>query len=108
MSSMADDRRVAAFRARLAEDLRSKYDRKTVRVRKGDTVKILRGEYSGVEAKVTTVEPQTGRIAVEGVTREKIAGGTVPIKIHASKVMVTALNLDDRWRRNRLEGRKGE
>ncbi|MEM4298306.1 MAG: 50S ribosomal protein L24 [Nitrososphaerota archaeon] len=90
-------------RARLSDELRSKYGIKNVRVRKGDTVKILRGEYRGIEGKVTGVFVEDGRIAVEGVTREKIRGGTVPIKIHASKVLVTELNLDDKWRKEKIE-----
>jgi large subunit ribosomal protein L24 len=94
------------LQARLADDLRSKYGRRTLRVRKGDTVKVLRGEYSGVEAKVTAVDSHTGRLSIEGVTREKIAGGTVPVRIHISKVMVTTLNLDDPWRKNSVEGKE--
>jgi large subunit ribosomal protein L24 len=97
-----------ALHASLVGELRSKYTKRSVRVRKGDTVKVLRGEYSGVEAKVTAVHPRSGRLSVEGVTREKIAGGTVPIQIHASKVMITALNLDDPWRKKALEAKEGE
>jgi large subunit ribosomal protein L24 len=90
--------------APLSPELREKYGRRSVRVRVGDSVKILRGEFSGVEGKVTAVYPDEGRLAVEGVTREKIAGGTVPVKIHASKVMVTSLDLGDKWRKARIEG----
>ncbi|MEM1994252.1 MAG: 50S ribosomal protein L24 [Nitrososphaerales archaeon] len=92
--------------AHLSDDLRAKYGIRSLPLRKGDTVKILRGEYAGVEGKVTAVYRAMGRIAVEGVTREKIAGGTAPVKIHASKVMITSLNLDDKWRQKILE-RKG-
>lgn len=90
-------------RARLSDELRSKYGLKTVRVRKGDTVKIVRGEYKGVEGKVNKVFTEEGRLAIDGVTRERIRGGTVPVKIHASKVVITELNLDDKWRKRRVE-----
>lgn len=89
--------------AALSSELREKYGVRSVRVRKDDSVKVLRGEYKGVEGKVTKVFTESGRINIEGVTREKIAGGTVPIKIHASKVMVASLNLDDRRRKKKLE-----
>ncbi len=101
----------AMVRATLSPDLREKYRVKSVRVRKDDSVKVLRGEYKGVEGKVTKIYIGKGRLSVEGVTREKIAGGNVPIKIHASKVMVTNLNLSDEWRRRVLEKKtkaKGE
>lgn len=91
--------------APLSDELAAKYNRQSVRLRKGDTVKVLRGEYKGVEGKITGVEADEGRIMIEGVTREKIAGGTVPVKIHASKVLTTNLNLDDKWRKNVLEGK---
>lgn len=90
--------------ATLSEDLRTKHGKRVLSVRKGDTVKIIRGEYSGIEGKVARVFPEQGRLAVEGVTREKIKGGTVPVRIHASKTMITTLNLDDKWRRDKLEG----
>ncbi len=94
----------ARLRATLLPELRSAHGVRSARVRKGDTVKILRGEYKGVEGKVTQVYPSTGRISVEGVTREKLAGGTVPVKIHASKMVLTALDLSDSLRRSKFQG----
>lgn len=59
----------------------------------------------GVEGKVTGVDLEMGTITIEGVTREKIAGGTVNVKIHSSNVLVTTLNLDDKLRKRKLEER---
>ncbi len=92
--------------ARLSDALREKYKRRSLAVRKGDTVKILRGDFRNIEGKVTAVYPKEGRIAVEGVTREKVKGGTVQLTIHASKVMLTNLNLDDKRRKASLEGKE--
>ena len=91
-------------RASLSSDLKTKYTTNSVRVRPGDNVKLVRGEYAGVEGKIQKVFPQEGRITVEGVTREKIAGGTTPLRIHTSNVVVTGLNLEDKFRRQKLEG----
>ncbi len=88
----------------LSTDLKAKYTSNSVRVRPGDSVKLVRGEYAGVEGKIQKVFPQEGRITVEGVTREKIAGGTAPLRIHTSNVVVTGLNLEDKFRREKLEG----
>ncbi|MHB8565999.1 MAG: 50S ribosomal protein L24 [Nitrososphaerales archaeon] len=96
----------ALLRASIATDLKSKYGRNSIRVRPGDSVKLVRGEYSGIEGKVQKVFPNEGRVTVEGVTREKIAGGTTQIRIHASNLVVTSLNLDDKFRRQKLEGSK--
>ena len=98
------DRSLKLARAALSSDLKSKYGTNSVRLRTGDSVKLVRGEYAGVEGKIQKVYPKEGRITVEGVTREKIAGGTTPLRIHASNVVVTSVNLDDKFRRQKIEG----
>ncbi|MGQ9780922.1 MAG: 50S ribosomal protein L24 [Nitrososphaeria archaeon] len=87
------------LKARLSDDLRSKYAFKTARVRKGDSVRIVRGEFAGVEGKVTGVDVKGSRLTVEGVSRERVKGEQTPVKIHVSKVVVTSLNLDDKYRK---------
>jgi large subunit ribosomal protein L24 len=89
--------------APLSKDLKEKHRLDNIELRKGDTVKIARGDFKGIEGKVVKVFPELGRITIEGVTREKLKGGTVPVKVHASKVIVTGLNLDDKARRKGLE-----
>ena len=92
------------MRASLSSDLKSKYGRNSVRVRIGDSVNPVRGEYSGVEGKIQHLFPREGRLTLEGVTREKIKGGTSEVRIHASNVIVTGLNLEDKFRRLKIEG----
>jgi len=93
------------LKARLSDDLRSKYAFKTARVRKGDSVRIVRGEFAGVEGKVTGVDVKHCRLTVEGVSRERVKGEQTPVKIHASKVVITSLNLDDKYRKALFEAR---
>jgi large subunit ribosomal protein L24 len=90
--------------AALSSDLKARYAKNSVRVREGDSVKLVRGEYSGIEGKVQKVFPSEGLVTVEGIHREKIAGGNTPVKIHSSNLVVTALNLNDKWRRTSVEG----
>lgn len=90
------------FSSPLSEELREKYRRRSIRPRAGDTVKILRGEFKGVEGKVTKVLASRGKLNVEGVVKEKAAGGTSPLPIDPSKVVVTSLNLEDRLRKAKL------
>jgi len=87
----------------LSRDMKEKHSFDHVTLRKGDTVKIMRGDFKGIEGKVSKTFSKSGQINVEGVTREKLKGGTVQVKINASKVMVTSLNLDDKLRREELE-----
>ncbi|MGI0025622.1 MAG: 50S ribosomal protein L24, partial [Nitrososphaera sp.] len=92
--------------ASLADSLREVYKKRTLRVVKGDSVKVLRGEYKGVEGKVENVDTERGTLNIEGVQREKIRGGQVKVPIHASKVMITNLNLSDKYRSNKVQGDK--
>ena len=90
----------------LAKDLKEKHHCKSMRVIEGDSVKVLRGEFKGIEGKVTKVSTEKRGIAIEGIKREKLKGGNVDIYIHPSNVVITSLNLEDKWRVNRLEGQK--
>ncbi|HXW36879.1 MAG TPA: 50S ribosomal protein L24 [Nitrososphaerales archaeon] len=88
----------------LSKELREKYHRRSVTARKDDKVMIVRGEFKGIEGKVTKVIPSTGRLNVEGVNKEKMAGGTAPVPVHASNVVVTEVILSDKKRKKTLEG----
>ena len=90
----------------LSKELREKYGRRSARVIEGDTVRIMRGEFKGIDGKVIQVSTEKNSIAVEGIKREKLKGGNVDIYIHTSNVMITGMNLDDKWRQNRLEKQK--
>ena len=67
--------------------------------RRGDRVKVLRGNYAGTEGTVLRVLPQENKVVVEGVnqrkrhmrpTQENPEGGIVSFEapIHASNVML--------------------
>ena len=84
--------------ANLSENLRKQHNKRSMRVIKGDTVRILSGEYVGVEGKVEKVNTEKSTLSIEGVQREKIRGGKVKVQIHASNVQIISLNTDDEYR----------
>ena len=84
--------------ANLSENLREQYNKRSMRVIKGDTVRILRGEYVGIEGKVEKVNTERSTLSIEGVQREKIRGGKVKVQIHASNVQIISVNTDDEYR----------
>lgn len=92
--------------AHLSQGLRAQHDIKSLAVRSGDTVRVMRGDHRGVEGKVTRVDLAKYRVFVEGLTREKVDGTTVFLPVHPSKVVITRLNLDDKWRKKILETKK--
>ncbi len=95
----------SAVYSNLSEDLKKQYNKRSVSVIKGDTVKIMRGEYKGVEGKVEKINSVKGRLSIEGVQREKIKGGQVKVQIHASNVIISSLKLDDDYRKNKIENK---
>ena len=84
--------------ANLSENLRKQHNKRSMRVIKGDTVRILRGEYVGIEGKVEKVNTERSTLSIEGVQREKIRGGKVKVQIHASNVQIISVNTDDEYR----------
>ncbi len=100
-------RRHKLLTARMSEELISKYGVKRIGVRVGDTVKIVRGDWVGHEGKVVRVDLGSGRIYVDGVTVKKADGTPVHYPIHPSKVIITKLDLSDKWREKIIKRRKG-
>ncbi len=100
-------RRRKFLSAPLSDELKAKYGLRSLPVRKGDTVKVMRGDFSGIEGKVIGVDRERARILVEGITRESVSGEAKNVPIHASKVMITSLDLSDKWRAEALSARAG-
>lgn len=96
--------RSAMVSSHLDEPLRKEYKLRSVRVIKGDTVKVVRGDDDiiGLEGKVQEVDTKTGRIVVEGVTIAKADGAQTARPVHSSKVIVTKLDLTDARRKDKL------
>jgi large subunit ribosomal protein L24 len=94
--------------APLADELREQYKKRTMRIVKGDSVMVVRGEYKGRGGRVEDVDTERGTLHIEGMQREKIRGGQVKVPIHASNVKITALKLEDKRRSNKLQGGKPE
>ena len=88
--------------AHLSPELREKYKRRSFPVRVGDKVKIMRGEFKGVEGKVIRVDRERQMVYIENVTIKKADGSSVNRPIHVSNVMITELNLDDPYRKKAL------
>jgi len=89
----------------LSDELRKKYSRKSIRVVEGDSVKIVRGEFKGVDGKIAQVSTEKNSVAIEGIKKEKTKGDKFDVLIHTSNLLVTGLNTEDKWRISKLEGK---
>jgi len=89
--------------APLSNELAASRGAKTLPVRKGDTVRIQRGDNKGFEGKISRVDLKAFRIYLEGLTREKVDGTNIFLPVHPSKVEIRNLNLDDKKRKAILD-----
>ncbi|MDD3574414.1 50S ribosomal protein L24 [Methanospirillum sp.] len=96
--------RGSLLHASLSKDLQGRYKRRSIRVIKGDTVKVLRGDHTGTEGKVDNVNTKSLKIVVDGVSVKKADGSEVPRPIDPSNVVITDLNLEDKRREQKLSG----
>jgi len=92
----------------LEENLLLKYDQRSVPLITGDTVKVMRGVFKGHEDKVAKIHVKDYRVEVEGVTITKADGKKIAKPLHPSNLLITKLNLTDKWRRNNLERKVSE
>ena len=90
----------------LSKELRKKYGKRSVRILKGDTAKIIRGEFSGVDGKVTKISIPDRGVNIEGVKKEKLKGDKFDVYVRTTNIVLTALDTEDKWRINKLEGKK--
>jgi large subunit ribosomal protein L24 len=91
--------------AHLSSEISASRGVKTLPVRKGDTVRIERGDHKGFEGKVSRIDSKHYRVFLEGLTREKVDGTNIFVSVHPSKIQIRNLNLDDKRRKDIL-GRK--
>ena len=89
----------------LSKDLKDKYSVRAMPVRKGDQVKITRGQQKGREGKVQTVYRRRRCIYIEKIVKEKTNGQQAQIPIHPSNCTITSLKLD-KDRKSILEKKK--
>ena len=90
----------------LSEELRERYETRSLPVRKGDTVIVMRGDFKEQEGKVEKVDLKHYRLLIDGVSVQKPDGNQVYHPVHPSNVMLVELDLDDEKRNQAIE-RKG-
>ncbi len=91
--------------ATLSPELREKFGVRSLPVRKGDKVKVMRGDFKGHVGKVVKVDLKRYRVYIDGVTIKRSDGTPVFRPIHPSNLMIVELDLSDPWRKKILERR---
>lgn len=87
----------------LNKDLRKKYGKRNVVIRKGDSVSIMRGQFKKKTGKIGSVDLKKLRVSIEGIQRTKKDGTKVNVWFNASNLQIKELNLDDKKRMDSIE-----
>ncbi|PIU75995.1 50S ribosomal protein L24 [Candidatus Pacearchaeota archaeon CG06_land_8_20_14_3_00_35_12] len=89
--------------ANLSKELRKKYNRRNLSLRKGDVVRIMVGKFRNSKGKITEVNCQNLKIYIENIMRKKSDGSNVPIPIDPSNVQIIEPAIQDKKRIKILE-----
>lgn len=88
-------KRRKSMAAPLGPDLRDKYGFRSISVREGDKVRVTRGDFWGVEGKISEIDTDSQRIQVEGVETATADETEVSTPIHPSNVEIIKLEKDE-------------
>jgi len=84
--------------AHLDKTLRKEYKKRSMPVRKGDEVVVMRGKFRKKRGNVTHIDLSKMKIFIDDIKIKKVSGQEVEIPIEPSNVKITKLNLDDKKR----------
>lgn len=90
----------------LSKELKEKYKTRSLSIRKGDEVEIMRGSFKKRKGKISKVNSKKYKVYIEGVTRKKTDGTERQVPFHPSNLRVVNLNLEDKRRAKILERKK--
>lgn len=91
--------------AHLSKELKDKYKKKAIPIRKNDTVKVFRGQFKGKSGKISKIILRKTKIYIEGIEQIKKDGTKTFYPIHPSNVIIVDIDLKDKIRKEIL-GRK--
>lgn len=91
------------MRSALSKELRKKYGKRNFSLKKGDKVKVMRGQFKKHEGKVERIDMKKSKIYISGIEVVKKDGTKTTYPFSPSNLMIAELNLDDKMRRKMLE-----
>jgi len=91
----------------LSSELRKQHSRRSVPVRKGDEVVVMRGKFKKRSGKIARVNTKKYRVYIEGLMIRRTDGTERQAPLHPSNLKITKLNLQDRRRVAALKRKSG-
>lgn len=97
-------KKIKSLSANLSFDLREDLGFRSLSLREGDEVRVMRGDFKGMEGEITEVDTDNRMVVVEGVETATADETEVPRPVHASNLEITDLE-DDEMRDKIIERR---
>lgn len=87
----------------LSKDLRVQMKRRSVGIRKGDQVQIIKGKFKNTQGTVTNVDIKKMKIYIDSAVVKKKGGGQVQVPLTTAKLKITKLVTTDKSRQKLVE-----
>ena len=81
--------------AHLAKNLRDQWNTRSLALRKGDEVKVMRGKYKGETGKISKIDLKRTKVYIENIKRKKVSGEEVHVPFNPSVILITNPGMDD-------------
>ena len=93
------------FTVPLDESLQTEWGIKRLPVRKDDSVRIIAGEFVGIEGKVLEIHKKVRKVTIEEATLQKRDGSNYFVPIPVSKIILTKFGEKkmDTWREKMID-----
>ncbi len=94
--------------AHLSAELKKQYNTRSMPVRKGDEVVVMRGRFKKRSGKIARLDTKKYRVYIEGIMVRRTDGTERQAPIHSSKLKIMKLNLQDKKRVKALKRKGGK
>lgn len=89
--------------AGLSPELRRRFKKRSMPIRKGDEVEVMRGSVKGLRGTVNRTDLSKSKVYVEEIKIKKVDGSEINRPLQPSNVRIVRLNLDDKMRQRVLD-----
>ncbi len=93
-------------KALLSKELRKDFGCRSLALKKGDEIKVMRGGFKNKTGKVMRVDLKRSKIFIEGFKRKKSTGEEKHAPFEPSNLMIISINKEDKKRQKIIERKK--
>jgi large subunit ribosomal protein L24 len=101
---MPTHKRVKKIAGHASEKIKKEIGKRSLSLRKGDIVKVVRGMFKGKSGKIIHIDHAKLKIKIEGVKRKKSDGTELNMPIDPSNIIIEELDRSDAKRLGQKKG----